>query len=666
VNVVALVAKPGTARATRDLAAVYDRLGDDLLENMFFAAPEGMVIHRDGLIIKANAPFLRMFGFEHIAQVLGSSIYDLVAPEDTAQVAGMVTPNDGTITYQCMKRDGTRILVETRGTTLNYGDVRCRLVTAVDVTGLRRGEAQLREANERFRLAFNDAPIGMALVSPEGRWLHVNSALCDIVGYTADELLHITFQDITHPEDLETDLGLMQQVLAGERASYSMEKRYFHADGHVVWVNLHVSLVRSIDGAPRYFISQIEDVTQRKQMVHALTHETATVQLLRRVAAAANEASHPRAAFTTAVDAICEYTGAAIGHGYGRSREDRHVLVPSDIWHLDDDRFDPFRRATEDYVVGPGEGLPGTVLASGTACWTTEFVGARGPVSRELGIRSGFAFPVLVNSRVAAVLEFFSTQALEPDPDLLDMLADVGAQLGRVIERATLHEQQLDLATSRSRFVANAAHELRTPLATMRTVAGLLGTRRDDMTPDEVEQCCDILERQGRHLEALVGDLLDLTNIEQRAGDEPLVPAAIDELLAEALEIAPPPEGVTVGTDFAPDVVVACDRPRLIRVFVNLLTNAYRHGGPRVHISTVVADGRVVATVEDDGAGVSPTIAAQMFEPFTRGTSRGESGNGLGLAIARGIVDHHGGSLDHEPRVPNGARFVVRLPVVAP
>jgi PAS domain S-box-containing protein len=562
-----------------------------------------------------------------------------------------------------VKRDGTRIIVETRATPLTYRGVSSRLATAVDVTRLRRGEAQLREANERFRLAFDGTPIGMALVGPDGRWLHVNSAICAIVGYSADELVRRTFQDITHPDDLDTDLGLMHQVLAGEIPSYSMEKRYFHADGHVVWVNLHVSLVRGVDGTPRYFISQIEDVTERKQMEQALARESATVQLLRQVAAAANEASHPRAAFATAIEAICTYTGAPIGHGYGRARDDAHRLEPSDVWHLEDARFEAFRRATDTYVVGPGEGLPGTVLASGTACWTTEFQGERAAVARALGIRSGFAFPVMIGSSVAAVLEFFSTDEVEPDSDLLAVMTDVGAQLSRVIERTTIHDQQHELSLARSRFVANAAHELRTPLATLRTVAGLLGTRRDDMTPDEIEQCCDILERQGGHLEALVTDLLDLTRIDHGASDTPLLDTAIDELLTEAIEMAPPRDGTTLTTALPQGTIVQCDRDRLIRVFVNLLTNAYRHGGPHVTITVTTEGAQVVTTVEDDGPGVTPGIATQLFEPFTRGTSRGESGNGLGLAIARGIVDQHGGSIEHEPRQPTGARFVVRLPV---
>ncbi|MGH9011510.1 MAG: PAS domain S-box protein, partial [Acidimicrobiia bacterium] len=133
----------------------------------------------------------------------------------------------------------------------------------------------LREAEERFRLAFDNAPIGMALVAPDGRFLRVNRSLCDIVGYPAEELVTKTFQDITHPDDLEADLGFVRQMLAAELRGFSMEKRYFHADGNVVWVNLSVSLVRDEADSPLYFISQIEDITGRKAGEEALrlSHE---------------------------------------------------------------------------------------------------------------------------------------------------------------------------------------------------------------------------------------------------------------------------------------------------------------------------------------------------------------------------------------------------------
>jgi PAS domain S-box-containing protein len=134
-----------------------------------------------------------------------------------------------------------------------------------DVTELKKQEAVLRESEERFRRAFDDAPIGIALVSRAGRWLKANRALCQIIGYPESELLKTDFQSITHPDDLEKDLDLVRQVLDGRIASYQMEKRYRHKQGGLVTVMLNVSVVRNATGEPLYFISQIENITQRKQ-----------------------------------------------------------------------------------------------------------------------------------------------------------------------------------------------------------------------------------------------------------------------------------------------------------------------------------------------------------------------------------------------------------------
>ena len=139
-----------------------------------------------------------------------------------------------------------------------------------EVTERKRAEEELRGSEDRFTSAFEHASIGMALVSPEGRWIKVNRALCHLMGYEAEELYEKTFQDITHPEDLELDLSQVRQVLAGEILSYQMEKRYFHKEGRLVWALLSVSLVRDLQGKPLYFISQIQDITERKEAEAAL------------------------------------------------------------------------------------------------------------------------------------------------------------------------------------------------------------------------------------------------------------------------------------------------------------------------------------------------------------------------------------------------------------
>jgi len=134
----------------------------------------------------------------------------------------------------------------------------------------RRSAEQLEEGEKRFKAMFEQAAVGLALVSPDGCWLRVNRKLCEIVGYEADELLGTTFQLITHPDDLGTDIENVRQMLAGEIQTYALEKRYIHKQGHIVWINLTVALVAKPDGKPDYFISVIEDITQRYRTEIAL------------------------------------------------------------------------------------------------------------------------------------------------------------------------------------------------------------------------------------------------------------------------------------------------------------------------------------------------------------------------------------------------------------
>ncbi|MDB6035380.1 MAG: domain S-box [Verrucomicrobiales bacterium] len=121
-----------------------------------------------------------------------------------------------------------------------------------------------------FQSAFTYGPIGIALVGLQGQWLKVNRSMCQIVGYNEDELLRITFQAITHPDDLDVDLENTRNVVSGKSKTYQMEKRYFHKSGRIVWVLLSVSLVRSRSGTPLFFIAQIQNIDDRKRMEQEL------------------------------------------------------------------------------------------------------------------------------------------------------------------------------------------------------------------------------------------------------------------------------------------------------------------------------------------------------------------------------------------------------------
>jgi two-component system sensor histidine kinase/response regulator len=130
---------------------------------------------------------------------------------------------------------------------------------------LHRQMMALRLSEEVFSNAFEHAPIGMALVSTDGRWLKVNQSLCQLLGYSAEEFHTKTFQDVTHPDDLETDLEHVHELLSGKTSTYQMEKRYFDKEGRIVWVELSVSLVCDKEKSPLYFISQIQDITASRE-----------------------------------------------------------------------------------------------------------------------------------------------------------------------------------------------------------------------------------------------------------------------------------------------------------------------------------------------------------------------------------------------------------------
>jgi PAS domain S-box-containing protein len=141
-------------------------------------------------------------------------------------------------------------------------------------------ENALRESREQFTGAFQDAAIGMALVGTDGQWLQVNRALCEIVGYTEEELLATNFQAITHPDDLETDLAYVKQLLEGKISTYHMEKRYIHKLGNIIWIQLNVSLVHDIESRPAHFISQIQNITDRKRVAEELRESEARLQAI--------------------------------------------------------------------------------------------------------------------------------------------------------------------------------------------------------------------------------------------------------------------------------------------------------------------------------------------------------------------------------------------------
>lgn len=143
-----------------------------------------------------------------------------------------------------------------------------------DITEKKEIELKLQESEERFRNAFEYAPIGMALLSLSGNWIKVNKATCEMIGFSEAELLKANFQDITHPNDLETCLTEVYKLVSGNISHFSMEKRYIHKKGNIVWTLVKASLVNDEKGKPKYVVSQIQDITKRKEIESALILKT--------------------------------------------------------------------------------------------------------------------------------------------------------------------------------------------------------------------------------------------------------------------------------------------------------------------------------------------------------------------------------------------------------
>src|SRR5215210_8052549 len=261
------------------------QLGDELRKSearyrtVLDAAFDAIVtITPEGIVRWFNRGAERIFGYR-AEEVIGQPV-TLLMPERYRElcVAGLhrylqtgeARVVGGTTELVGLRKDGSEFPIEmSLGETHEDGE---RLFTGVirDVTERKRTEDALREMRDRFRSIFDHAPIGVAMVSLEGRYLQVNRSLCEILGYTEEELQALTWQEITHPDDLAASSAYAHRIVEGKIPRYHLDKRFLHADGNTVWASLSVSLVRDAEGEPLYFVSQIQDVTERKKFDSAL------------------------------------------------------------------------------------------------------------------------------------------------------------------------------------------------------------------------------------------------------------------------------------------------------------------------------------------------------------------------------------------------------------
>jgi signal transduction histidine kinase/DNA-binding response OmpR family regulator len=429
-----------------------------------------------------------------------------------------------------------------------------------------------------------------------------------------------------------------------------------------------------------------EALQERGRAEQALRRQTAFTELLTEIATASNEATSVEAAVQFCLDRICALMGWPIGHLYLKGDDGMGRLVPTEVWHLDDPaRFAPFRTQTEAQPFAMGEGLPGTVMRTGKPVAYPDIqqvqTFARLDAAQQVGVKSAFGFPLLSGAEVVGVLEFFACETVEPDADQMSIMAHAGAQLGRVVERerASLALRQAkEMAEKASRaksmFLANMSHELRTPLNAILGYSEMLSEEAEELGYAAFVTDLDKIHSAGRHLLALINDILDLSKIEAGKMDLYYEAFELDELIAgvvATIEALVQKRGNRLEVAMPPDApIMTADVTKVRQTLFNLLSNAAKFTQDGlVRLEVALAGDEVHFTVSDTGIGMSDEQLAGLFEDFVQAdasTTRKYGGTGLGLAISRRFAEMMNGRIEVESTVGKGSRFTLCLPLHPP
>jgi diguanylate cyclase (GGDEF)-like protein/PAS domain S-box-containing protein len=256
------------------------REATETYETAFNNAPMGVaMIGFDGRILRANAALCEMLGRDE-TELVGSTTQAYTHPDDLAVTAEAFAHHNtqGTplsVQKRYLRPDGEVVWAQTRGTAVSDGSgARSHIVSHfLDITAVKVAEVSRAEATTRFETAFADAPIGMAIVGLDGRLVRVNRVLCQLSGRTEAGLLQLTVEDLMEPEDRAVNAEHVRRLFTGQTDRYTVQQRFANAHGRLVWTTLAVSLVRDSERRPLYFISQIEDISERKRLEAELQHQ---------------------------------------------------------------------------------------------------------------------------------------------------------------------------------------------------------------------------------------------------------------------------------------------------------------------------------------------------------------------------------------------------------
>jgi two-component system cell cycle sensor histidine kinase/response regulator CckA len=577
-----------------------------------------------------SAELYRIYGVrpDRFSGSYGSNL-DRVHADDRARVARVIENavaerRPWSLDYRIVRPDGELRMIHARGEVVCDEQGRPAVVqgTCQDVTEARRVEDALRAAEQLFRRAFDDAPIGMALIDLEGRWLRLNRAISQMLGRSEPELRTMQLSDLNHPDDRRLDRPLIKELLNGRRRSFALEKRYVHADGHLIHALVHVSLMHGDGERPLYFLCQLVDMTGRRR------------------------AEAERRAAQERMQAIIDNSPALV---IVKDLEQRYLLV---------------NRRWEEICGMSGEDVLGHT--------SSEVLGRRSPAQDELDrevIATGEVRETMATMRgvddeeiTFLVVKFPLRDAEGQIYAVCTISTDITERRRSAAERAELEARlaQAQRLESVGQLAGGVAHDFNNLLSVILTCVGFAQRELPEDHPvrDDVEE----IGRAADRAAALTRQLLMFSRREvvtPQVVDVAALVRDLERLLNRTLS-----ERVALRISCGPDVVpVLIDPAQLEQVLVNLAVNARdaMPEGGTLSIAVSGVDGGVRITAADDGVGMPPEVRERAFEPFFTTKEAGE-GTGLGLATVHGVVTDAEGTVDISSEVGSGTVVTIFLP----
>lgn len=500
---------------------------------------------------------------------------------------------------------------------------------------LRQAHKNARDTHRQYMATFEQAAAGMSHVSMDGTLLRVNQQFCDMVGYSREQLMRMRFQEFTHPDDIAADEAMIQQAIHGHLTHYTLEKRYIHRDGRLVWGKLTVALVLDHKGRPDFFISVVQDITEVKATNEALR---TSEQLMRQAAQLAGLATWTVDLSTMRFKTLFgSHRMLGLQQAEFSNTEIVAMCHPDDRERMSARWFQAIRgeiRYHDEY----------RVIIDGQERWflaQAEFErDAAGQAMRALGVTYD------ITPRKLAEIEV--------------------QQLNETLEqRIRERTQQLRGAYNELESYSYAvAHDLRSPLRIINGFAQAIHEDYPELEP-QARQNLQRIMGASRQMGLLIDGLLQLSQYAR--GDIKRVPVNISRLARQQFEnlAAEHPER-RVDWTVEPGLSAQAD-PLLVEALLqNLLGNAWKYTAhqphARIRVYSKQADGLLWFCVSDNGAGFDMARAGKLFQPFQRMHQPGEfQGMGIGLATAKRIVERHGGRITAESAPGEGATFCFSL-----